>query len=69
MTNQIRIAADPAFPGEPTTDHGDFGSLWLSNEPATQDQVVALTHSGGADTSDANPISDVLAELAVRLSA
>ena len=69
MTNQIRIAADPAFPGEPTTDNGDSGSLWLSNEPATQDQVVALTHSGGADTSDANPISDVLAELAVRLSA
>ncbi|MCH5373799.1 MAG: S1 family peptidase, partial [Planctomycetes bacterium] len=69
MTDQIRIGPDPAFPGEPTTDGGDSGSLWISNEPATQDQVVALTHSGTATTSDANPIGDVLAELGIRLTA
>jgi hypothetical protein len=69
MKNQIHIAEDPSFPGEPTTRQGDSGSLWLSNEPATQDQVVALTHSADSDSSDANPISDVLAELAIQLKA
>ncbi len=67
MNNQIRIGQDPAF-GEPTTDGGDSGSLWLSNEAATRFQIVALTHSGGANSSDANPIQDVLNELNVRLT-
>lgn len=66
MNNQIRIAQDPAF-GEPTTDSGDSGSLWLSNEPATRFQVVGLTHSG-TDTSDANPIQDVITALNIRLA-
>lgn len=58
MNNQIRIAQDPAF-GEPTTDSGDSGSLWLSNEPGTRFQIVGLTHSG-TNTSDANPFQDIL---------
>jgi hypothetical protein len=66
MNGQIRIAQDPAF-GEPTTDSGDSGSLWLSNEPGTLFQVVALTHSG-TNTSDANPIQDVLNALNIRLN-
>ncbi len=66
LTNQISIAQDPAF-GEPTTDSGDSGSLWLSDEPATRHQVVALTHSGDATSSSANPIQDVLNRLNVRL--
>jgi len=68
MQNQVRIGDNPAFPGEPTTDNGDSGSLWLSDEPATRDQVVALTHSGRTGSSDANPIGDVLAALNVRLN-
>jgi hypothetical protein len=68
MTGQVRIGTSAAFPGEPTTDNGDSGSLWLSDEPATRDQVVALTHSGGSNSSDANPINDVLAALNVRLN-
>lgn len=66
LTNQIAIAQDPAF-GEPTTDPGDSGSLWLSDEPGTRYRVVALTHSGGATSSSANPIGDVLNRLNVRL--
>jgi len=66
MTNQIAIAQDPTF-GEPTTDAGDSGSLWLSDEPGTRYQVVALTHSSGATSSSANPIQDVLNNLNVRL--
>lgn len=67
MTNQIRISQDPTF-GEPTTDSGDSGSLWLSNEPSSQFQVVALTHSGGNNSSTANPIQEVLTELRVALT-
>ncbi|MGJ0452603.1 MAG: hypothetical protein ACR65T_05130 [Methylocystis sp.] len=68
MTNQIRVGTSADFPAEPTTDHGDSGSLWLSDEPATRDQVVGLTHSGRIGSSDANPINDVLAALDVRLT-
>lgn len=68
MTNQIRVGTSADFPTEPTTDHGDSGSLWLSDEPATRDQVVGLTHSGRIGSSDANPINDVLAALDVRLT-
>jgi hypothetical protein len=68
MNNQIRILPDPDFPGEPTTDNGDSGSLWLSNELATRDQIVALTHSGADTFSDANPISDVIGRLGIRLT-
>jgi hypothetical protein len=68
MTNQIRVGTSADFPSEPTTDHGDSGSLWLSDEPATRDQVVGLTHSGRIGSSDANPINDVLAALDVRLT-
>jgi hypothetical protein len=68
MTNQIRIGTSADFPTEPTTDHGDSGSLWLSDEPATRDQVVGLTHSGRTGSSDANPITDVLAALDIRLT-
>lgn len=67
MYHQIRIAPNPAYPGEPTTDHGDSGSLWLSDEPATRDQVVGLTHSGNI-TSDANPIGEVLQKMKIRLN-
>ncbi len=68
MTNQIRVGTSADFPTEPTTDHGDSGSLWLSDEPATRDQVVGLTHSGRIGSSDANPLADVLAALDVRLT-
>jgi hypothetical protein len=68
MVNQIRILPGTDFPTEPTTDHGDSGSLWLSDEPATRDQVVGLTHSGFQNRSDANPIADVLAALDIRLA-
>jgi hypothetical protein len=68
MINQIRILPGTDFPDEPTTDHGDSGSLWLSDEPATRDQVVGLTHSGFQNRSDANPIADVLAALDIRLT-
>jgi hypothetical protein len=68
MTNQIRIGTSADFPTEPTTDRGDSGSLWLSDEPATRDQVVALTHSGRPGSSDGNPIADVLAALDIRLT-
>jgi hypothetical protein len=68
MTNQLRIGTSTDFPTEPTTDNGDSGSLWLSDEPATRDQVVGLTHSGGTGSSAANPIGDVLAALNVRLN-
>ena len=68
MMNQVRIGTSADFPTEPTTDHGDSGSLWLSDEPATRDQVVSLTHSGRTGSSDANPIADVLAALDIRLT-
>jgi hypothetical protein len=67
LTNQIEISRDPTF-NEPTTDSGDSGSLWLSDEPATRNQVVGLTHSG-LDSSSANPIQTVLTALNIRLPA
>jgi hypothetical protein len=67
LRNQIEISLDPAF-NEPTTDSGDSGSLWLSDEAATRNQVVALTHSA-LDVSCASPIQDVLNALNIRLTA
>jgi hypothetical protein len=67
MLNQIRLGADTAF-NEQISDPGDSGSLWLSNENDTRDQVVALNHSGSGNTASANPIQDVLNALNVRLS-
>jgi hypothetical protein len=68
LTNQIEIGRDPAI-GEITTDEGDSGSLWLSDEAATRNQLVGLTHSGDGDVSTASPIQDVLDALNLRLQA
>jgi hypothetical protein len=68
---QFSIGVDPAFPADQSTaeslfdDHGDSGSLVLSSEPETQNQVVGLLHSGSGGTS---PIQDVLEALNVRLT-
>ncbi|SHL39572.1 hypothetical protein SAMN05216428_102260 [Nitrosospira sp. Nsp11] len=62
--NQFTIGADPAFGEELFDDHGDSGSLVLSREPATMNQVVGLLHSGNGGTS---PIQDVLAALNLKL--
>jgi hypothetical protein len=62
--NQFTIGADPAFGEELFDDHGDSGSLVLSREPATMNQVVGLLHSGSGGTS---PIQDVLAALNLKL--
>jgi hypothetical protein len=62
--NQFSIGADPAFGEELFDDHGDSGSLVLSREPATMNQVVGLLHSGNGGTS---PIQDVLAALNLKL--
>jgi hypothetical protein len=62
---QFSIGADPAFGEELFDDHGDSGSLVLSREPDTMNQVVGLVHSGNGGTS---PIQDVLAALNLKLS-
>ncbi len=62
--NQFTIGADPAFGEELFDDHGDSGSLVLSREPDTMNQVVGLLHSGSGGTS---PIQDVLAALNLKL--
>lgn len=70
MTNQIEISADPAF-NEDVSNSGDSGSLWLSNENATRNQVVGLHHSGrqSDNIAFANLIQDVLTALNIRLIA
>jgi hypothetical protein len=68
--NQFRIGIDPAFAADQSTvdglfdDHGDSGSLVLSNEPDTKNQVVGLLHSESGGTS---PIQDVLEALNLKL--
>jgi hypothetical protein len=61
---QFTINPDPAFGEESFDDHGDSGSLVLSREPDSMNQVVGLLHSGNGGTS---PIQDVLATLELRL--
>lgn len=64
LQNQFSIGADPAFSEELFDDHGDSGSIVLSREPDTMNQVVGLLHSGSGGTS---PIQDVLSALALKL--
>jgi hypothetical protein len=64
LPNQFVIGVDPAFSEELFDDHGDSGSIVLSREPATMNQVVGLLHSGSGGTS---PIQDVLAALGLKL--
>jgi len=61
---QFSIGADPAFGEELFDDHGDSGSIVLSRETATTNQVVGLLHSENGGTS---PIQDVLAALGLKL--
>jgi hypothetical protein len=68
LRNQIEIGLDPNF-NEEISDSGDSGSLWLSAEPATRNQVVGLNHSGAGGLAFANPIQDVLDVLNLRLRA
>lgn len=67
LTGQIVIAKDPAFPEEQFSDHGDSGSLILSREPASANQVVGLLYGGSDTSTDASPIQDVLNELQLKL--
>jgi hypothetical protein len=67
LANQLKIGADPAFGEQQFSDHGDSGSLVLSREPATMNQVVGLLHSGDDTTTDVSPIQDVLAALGLKL--
>jgi hypothetical protein len=64
LPDEFVIGSDPAFAEELFDDHGDSGSLVLSREPATMNQVVGLLHSGNGGTS---PIQDVLAALGLKL--
>lgn len=64
LANQFYIGADPAFSEELFDDHGDSGSIVLSRDPATMNQVVGLLHSTSGGTS---PIQDVLSALALKL--
>ena len=64
LPGQFFIGADLAFGEELFDDHGDSGSIVLSREPATMNQVVGLLHSTGGGTS---PIQDVLAALNLQL--
>ncbi len=64
LANQFRIGADPAFGEELFDDAGDSGSIVLSREPATMNQVVGLLHSSDGGTS---PIQHVLSALNLRL--
>jgi transposase len=61
---QFYIDADPAFGEEMFDDHGDSGSLVLSREAGSMNQVVGLLHSGAGGTS---PIQDVLQALGLKL--
>jgi hypothetical protein len=62
---QFTIGTDPAFSEELFDDHGDSGSIVLSREADSMNQVVGLLHSGSGGTS---PIQDVLSTLGLRLS-
>ncbi len=68
--DQFRIGIDPAFSADQSNadglfdDHGDSGSIVLSNEPDTLHQVVGLLHSTDGGTS---PIQDVLEALNITL--
>jgi hypothetical protein len=64
LPKQFSIGTDPAFGEELFDDHGDSGSVVLSREPATMNQVVGLLHSSGGTTS---PIQDVLSALNLQL--
>lgn len=64
LPGQFRIDPDPAFGEALFDDHGDSGSIVLSREPDSMNQVVGLLHSGSGGTS---PIQDVLAALGLRL--
>ena len=67
LNNQFKIGADPAFGEQQFSDHGDSGSLVLSREPTTMNQIVGLLHSGDDTTTDVSPIQDVLAALGLKL--
>lgn len=64
LPNQFIIGVDPAFGEELFIDHGDSGSIVLSREPDTMNQVVGLLHSLSGGTS---PIQDVLSTLGLKL--
>jgi hypothetical protein len=64
LANQFQIGADPAFGEELFDDHGDSGSIVLSRQAGTMNQVVGLLHSGSGGTS---PIQHVLAALNLKL--
>lgn len=64
LPNQFSIGTDPAISEELFDDHGDSGSIVLSREPDSLNQVVGLLHSGSGGTS---PIQDVLTALGVKL--
>jgi hypothetical protein len=64
LSNQFYIDADPAFGEDLFDDHGDSGSIVLSREPGSENQVVGILHSGSGGTS---PIQDVLSALGLKL--
>ncbi len=71
LSSQIFIDTDPSFAEEQFSDHGDSGSIVLSREPGTLNQVVGLLHSGldnAPFTTTISPIQDVLAALGLKLS-
>jgi hypothetical protein len=69
LTGQITIARDPAFPAEEQfSDHGDSGSIVLSRNSGTENQVVGLLYGGSDTVTDVNPIQDVLTALSLRLT-
>ncbi len=69
LTGQITIARDPAFPAEEQfSDHGDSGSIVLSRNSGTENQVVGLLYGGSDSVTDVNPIQDVLTALSLRLT-
>lgn len=66
-TGQILIASDPAFAEEQFSDHGDSGSIVLSGEPGSANQVVGLLYGGSDTSTDVSPIQDVLNALQLKL--
>lgn len=66
-SGQILVALDPAFAEEQFSDHGDSGSIVLSAEPASMNQVVGLLYGGSDTVTDVSPIGDVLNALQLKL--
>lgn len=64
LPTEFYIGADPAFGEELFDDAGDSGSIVLSRQAGTMNQVVGLLHSSSGGTS---PIQHVLAALDLKL--